>query len=55
MVGNKVKIIALHHAEKPFKGKPISTVSRSFYIAYLFHHDAGMEWVKSIIKNNKNN
>jgi len=57
MVGNKIKIIALYHAEKPFKGIKayLQRLADRFINAYLFSsHDAGMEWVKrGIIKDSK--
>jgi len=48
MLGNKVKIIAQHHAELPFKGirKPLQWLASRYIDAYLFASKAlGMEWV----------
>jgi glycosyltransferase involved in cell wall biosynthesis len=55
IMGNKIKIIGLHHAEKPFKGIKtyLQKLSDRFISAYLFSSfDTGMAWVKrGIIKN----
>jgi len=48
VLGNKVKIIAQHHAELPFKGirKPLQWLASRYVDAYLFSSKAlGMEWV----------
>jgi glycosyltransferase involved in cell wall biosynthesis len=48
-LGDKVKIIAQHHAELPFKGirKPLQGLASRYVDAYLFSSNAlGMEWVK---------
>lgn len=48
-LGNKVKIIAQHHAELPFKGvrKPLQWLASYCVNAYLFSSKAmGMEWIK---------
>lgn len=48
VLGNKVKIIAQHHAELPFKGirKPLQWLASRYIDAFLFSSKAlGMEWV----------
>jgi len=56
MMGNKIKIIGLHHAEKPFKGIKtyLQKLADHFINAYFFSSfETGMEWVnRSIIRNN---
>ncbi|HKC35508.1 MAG TPA: glycosyltransferase, partial [Chitinophagaceae bacterium] len=55
MIGNKIKIIGFHHAEKPFKGIKtyLQKLADRFINAYLFSSfETGMEWVNmGIIKN----
>jgi glycosyltransferase involved in cell wall biosynthesis len=49
ILNKKTKIIAHHHAEKPWRGykKYIQRLADRFIDAYLFaSHDLGLEWVK---------
>ena len=54
-IGNKIKIIGLHHAEKPFKGIKtyLQKLADRYINTYFFSSiETGMEWVnKGIIKN----
>ena len=50
LIGKKAKIIAQHHAEKPFTGikKHIQRIADKCITAYLFaSHYLGLEWVKN--------
>jgi len=50
ILNKKTKIIAHHHAEKPWQGykKYIQRIADRFIDAYLFaSHDMGLEWVKN--------